>query len=117
MSLSKCPYPRPANASYLTVLTEAPLAPVRPLAPGFPYEEKEKGKLSESKYFFLCLRLSLAFLPNCLNASEYLQEVQRGQRDLEDPLHHGDQQDQKGRGYQQVRVHPKSESRRVGLSK
>ncbi|KAK7818362.1 hypothetical protein U0070_018678, partial [Myodes glareolus] len=43
-----------------------------------------------------------------VNFNDYLQEVQQGQKDLEDPLHHGDQQDQKGRGCQQAQVHPKN---------
>lgn len=51
---------------------------------------------------------SLCLLPlHEVNGSGYLQEAQRGRRHLEDPLHHGDPQDQQDQGYQQVRVHPK----------
>lgn len=41
------------------------------------------------------------------NDNGYLQEVQQGQKHLEDPLHHGDPQDLQDQGYQQVQVHPK----------
>ena len=46
--------------------------------------------------------------------NDYLQEVQQGQKDLEAPLHHGDQQDQKGRGYQQAQVHPENGNNGAG---
>lgn len=71
-------------------------------------KETNKQKITELEHFLPFLSPPSVFLLKDVNVNDYLQEVQRGQKDLEDPLHHGDQQDQKGRGYQQAQVHPKN---------
>lgn len=47
---------------------------------------------------------------NKVNDNGYLQEVQQGQKDLEDLLHHGGLRDQQDQGCQQVQFHPKREN-------
>lgn len=92
------------------VLTAAPFAPVRPLAPGLPYEERkgERYQLTGLFLFFLDPIIIFFFLLlNEVNDNSYSQEVQRGQKDLGGPLHHGDPRGQQDQGYQQVQFHPK----------
>lgn len=73
---------------------------------------KGEGKVPELECFLPFLSPPSVILLNGVNFDDYLQEVQRGQKDLEDPLHHGDQQDQKGRDCQQAQVHPKNGNNR-----
>lgn len=106
-----CPsVPKSTVAQGGQILTAAPLAPVRPLAPGLPCEEEEKRRSSvNGNVSVLWPHLhSFRLLPlHEADDGGYLQEVQRGRRHLEDPLHHGDPRDQQDQGYQLVRVHPK----------
>lgn len=83
------------------------------MAPGLPCEEKEGRRIwFIGVFLFFYGPAFTLFVPFLLlgkiNDSVYLQEVQQGQKGLEDPLHHGDPRDQQGQGYQQVQVHPKT---------
>jgi hypothetical protein len=107
-----------AHFGYPDTLTAAPLEPARPFAPGLPFEEKKRRKISPN-LTFLVFDPIFILLFNKDNDYGYLRGGQQAQKDLEDPLHHGDPQDQKHQGYQQVQVHPKrgNDTEELGNSK